>query len=190
MSAAHEVDCSVASETVSEVSEDVQDQGSRQRTAWGEKERRRQQSYLVHFAQRFRERLGRVGESREELAQAGKIFLQKYLTPTRKAYLDKARLSEFRRTKELIHEATALLDPAAGSELAAAVCRSFGEEFPDISGDLVGLSDVEVIQVVPRAALQWLCDRGLFGNVQEFLKHEEISAQLRFKRVALELRPM
>mmetsp|Transcript_2013 Transcript_2013/g.4762 ORF Transcript_2013/g.4762 Transcript_2013/m.4762 type:complete len:130 (-) Transcript_2013:775-1164(-) len=39
-----------------------------------------------------------------------------------------------------------------------------------------------------RAALQWLSDRQLFAQVEEFVKCSDVSAQLRFKRIVLEVR--
>lgn len=125
-----------------------------------------------------------------ELKQIALNFLQNFMTPSFKLYLEAAHLSEFRRTKELVHEATAQLDAQVAGELAVTACRAGMKEFPDILAvhNAKRMSDAEFVVAVARKALQWLTDSSAFGDIESFLRCGEASAQLRFKRVLLEIR--
>mmetsp|Transcript_11312 Transcript_11312/g.25082 ORF Transcript_11312/g.25082 Transcript_11312/m.25082 type:complete len:259 (-) Transcript_11312:129-905(-) len=164
------------------------------RSAVGEKERRRQRATLMGFMKRFRKTVPELAAldlslDVDTLQTLIRDFLQQYMTPGFKAYLDAARLSEFRRTKELVHEASAQLDQEAGDALAIARCRGAIQEFPHIFSDAAqAANDVELITYVAKSAVAWLTDRGMYGNVEEFLGNTEVSAQLRFKRLLLEIR--
>mmetsp|Transcript_43126 Transcript_43126/g.104048 ORF Transcript_43126/g.104048 Transcript_43126/m.104048 type:complete len:255 (-) Transcript_43126:123-887(-) len=164
------------------------------RSAVGEKERRRQRATLMGFMKRFRKTVPELAAldlslDVDTLQTLIRDFLQQYMTPGFKAYLDAARLSEFRRTKELVHEASAQLDQEAGDALAIARCRGAIQEFPHIFSDAAeAANDVELITYVAKSAVAWLTDRGMYSNVEEFLANTEVSAQLRFKRLLLEIR--
>jgi hypothetical protein len=125
-----------------------------------------------------------------ELKQVAVNYLQNFMTLSFKLYLEAAHLSEFRRTKELVHEATAQLDPQVAGELAVTACRAGMKEFPDILAvhNAKRMNDSDFVVAVASKALQWLVDNQAFGDIETFLQCTEASAQLRFKRVLLEIR--
>lgn len=151
---------------------------------------------IVAFAKLFHWTVLRVdadtaaGMDAEHIRAAAVEFLKPYRTVAFKTFADAAHLSDFRRTKELVHEVTAQLDANVANDLAITTSKAAVEEFPAVFGELYlqGLSRQEYVQVVCRRALDWLHEVGLFDVVAPFVADQTVSAQLRFKRVVLEIR--
>mmetsp|Transcript_10499 Transcript_10499/g.26670 ORF Transcript_10499/g.26670 Transcript_10499/m.26670 type:complete len:210 (-) Transcript_10499:1057-1686(-) len=166
----------------------------RQKKAAGAREKDRHHALLMGFAKRYHGHLGLCAEDIETMdVDAVKEIVREYLQQFRstpfQTYADAAHLSDFRRAKELVHEASARVDDKAAGELAVAVCASGVEEFPDVFPGLTKEETPEFVATCASVALQWLDARfRLSQSLLEFCQDEEATAQLRFKRVLLEIR--
>mmetsp|Transcript_66467 Transcript_66467/g.177286 ORF Transcript_66467/g.177286 Transcript_66467/m.177286 type:complete len:268 (-) Transcript_66467:303-1106(-) len=162
------------------------------RTA-GEKDRHRLHATLLGFLTKFRHLVpdcdDLASQDVEWLDQVAREKLQPYLTPAFRAFLDVAHLSGFRRTKELIHEASAQMDTTMANALAIQVARGAIREFPEVFDfPHQGMADHELTTEVARIALSWISAQGCYDEVEPFLTNTEVSAQLRLKRLILAIR--
>mmetsp|Transcript_129136 Transcript_129136/g.294713 ORF Transcript_129136/g.294713 Transcript_129136/m.294713 type:complete len:375 (-) Transcript_129136:431-1555(-) len=127
----------------------------------------------------------------EQLHGVVRVWLrERFMTWALQEYLTHVGACEHRRDEEIVMEARAQLDLAEGDALAVEACRQGILDFPKVLGlDLVApVSDVELTTSVARGAVAWLRQRGAFKHVAGFATDTTVSAQLRVKRLLLEMR--
>mmetsp|Transcript_5263 Transcript_5263/g.12528 ORF Transcript_5263/g.12528 Transcript_5263/m.12528 type:complete len:235 (+) Transcript_5263:51-755(+) len=161
-----------------------------------EKERQRLTALLLSFLRRHHQHVPGMSQevirrqSPQENQRIALTFLKQFASPALKAHLDAAHLSEFRRTKELVHEAMAHLDRNAAEELAIGALLDGVREFSDIlaSPEQDSMSDIDRTSDVVRRGIRWLDERGRFQKIEPLLSNTTASSQLRIKRMLLEMR--
>uniref|UniRef100_A0A7S3XGP6 Uncharacterized protein n=2 Tax=Oxyrrhis marina TaxID=2969 RepID=A0A7S3XGP6_OXYMA len=153
-----------------------QKSGSKRRSCRQEKERHR--ALIVAFARRFHDTVLCVDHEIAAAMDSDDIivraldFLRPYRTSSFKAFADAAHLSDFRRTKELVHEVTAQLDSVTAGSLAVSTCTAAVEEFPHVfpNSTLQDVTQSEFVSVVGKQAMDWLHRHELLTDVLLFVR--------------------
>jgi len=112
-----------------------------------------------------------------------------FLSPAVREYLEAQGACEHQRIEELVAEGMAMMDHKHSDRLVLDVCRRTVTELPEVVGDvaLEDAGDLEFATAVAQAAVDWLNDRGLLKSISSAIADPAVSAQLRLKRVLLEI---